>query len=105
MDLLVIRAGDVPIPFDAAGKARPSWRKTIGLYDGDPAYPAQQTGRAGVLLTCICGEESIMRSIHVRSDGTFGHDIDAEGTVSPSINCTHCCGWHVFGRLLSWPQP
>jgi len=32
-----------------------------------------------------------------------GHDIGADGTVSPSIVCPYTpCAWHVWGKLEDW---
>lgn len=55
----------------------------------------------------VCGESATLRGAHVRRDGTYGHDIAADGTVHPSIVCPFPpCTWHVWGRLLEWtPLP
>lgn len=98
----MIRDGDVQIPHDPSGEAQPSWHLYYGRR-GDPAYPDDP--RWGISLVCACGKRAILRSMEVRTDGTFGHDIDQDGTVSPSIHCTHCCGWHVWGRLVGWTGP
>jgi hypothetical protein len=32
-----------------------------------------------------------------------GHDIAADGTVTPSIVCPYApCSWHVWAKLLDW---
>lgn len=52
------------------------------------------------------------QTVHARCGGRCGklftlcdHTIDAEGFVNPSVVCpTGDCGWHVFLRLMNWPE-
>lgn len=38
-------------------------------------------------------------------DCHLGHDIAADGSVSPSMVCgVKGCAWHEFGRLLDWDR-
>jgi hypothetical protein len=95
----MIRPGDTQIPYDNNERKPGSWRYHRPLR-GPPEYP--EDSRRGVTIVCACGREAVLRSMDKRADGTFGHAIDPDGTVSPSIVCPHQCGWHVMGRLLSW---
>ncbi len=60
-----------------------------------------------VSISCgLCGKKAILRDppdTKPRGDGTHGHDIAADGLVTPSIVCPYKpCSWHVWGRLLGW---
>lgn len=59
-----------------------------------------------VSIKCpICRATSSLRdadSEPLRADGTRGHDIAADGAVSPSILCPTAGCWHIFGRLDDW---
>lgn len=62
----------------------PAWLPTVGQ-DQTPRKP---------LLKCKCGVVS----------GIGLHHVAADGTVMNSIHCTHCCGWHVYVKLLNYDQ-
>lgn len=64
--------------------------------------PVWSTDRWSAIICCQkCGQES----------GLSYHTIDANGAVSPSVNCptrfgnTECpaCGFHVQATLAGWP--
>jgi hypothetical protein len=64
-------------------------------HDGTGPGPAWTTDSDGMVYL-RCGQcRRIMGS-------PLNHSIDPDGTVNASIVCVEC-GWHVFGRLLSWP--
>lgn len=89
---------------------RGSWWVTYSrlCLDGDEDAP--DLSRPWVSIKCQdCGADGMLRSApgHPRSDGTRGHEITPDGTVSPSIVCPNPeCHWHVWGRLDRWePLP
>ncbi len=85
------------IPNDQELNLLPSWKRGV---------------KGHIVVRCgneACGQKSILRdpdNAPVRKDGTHGHVIGGEGTVTPSILCPHCGdGWHVWGKLLGWAKP
>lgn len=83
----------IDIPHDEGLAQMPSWSKSIG-------WVSVRCGNTA------CGRRATLRdapNAKVRKDGTKGHDIADDGTVTPSIVCPYCGeGWHVWGRLLDW---
>ena len=60
--------------------------------------PSSTPGAVVVCPECGC-------AMSIGGGVTFGsvHDIDVDGTVSPSVVCYNC-SWHVFVRLVGWPS-
>jgi hypothetical protein len=73
-------------------QSQPAW----DLSHDPELVAAHGQGRDSVLvLRCDCGK--IIRML--------GHEIAADGTVSPSVwHDVPGCGWHVFARLEGWEQ-
>lgn len=83
----------VVLTHDPTGDANGSWWRASGY----------------VFIRCaLCDTSAILRDAPTdppRADGTRGHDIAADGTVTPSIVCPghrQGCTWHVWGRLDGW---
>jgi hypothetical protein len=55
-----------------------------------------------VVLRCPNGHEGTLRHLQART----GHEIAADGKVSPSAVCPEDeCDFHEFVRLTGWRQP
>ena len=58
-------------------------------------FPVTAEGRLTARVACPeCGQVA-----------TLDHDILADGTVTPSLDCPVACGLHEDGRLLDWVAP
>jgi len=75
------------------GAPRGSWWK-LDETDRNPEVVSIKCPLCGHCATLRRGEGSVYQ----------GHEIAADGTVSPSIVCPHTpnCSWHVWGRLDGW---
>lgn len=58
-------------------------------------FPVTSEGRLTARVACPdCGQVA-----------TLDHDILADGTITPSLDCPVGCGFHEQGRLLEWVPP
>lgn len=102
------------LPFTRAKRfdAKPgTWfLSPVGLVDGK-VFGTKDACMVNIICPS-CGKSATLRNPLVdsdgsewplRADGTRGHDIAEDGTVTPSVVCPHApCTWHVFVRLGDW---
>lgn len=97
--LTLISKAPLPIPADRRGY----WWFSPASTPDAPLSPQN----AFLSVGCPqCGASSRLRdpmSVPPRDDGTYGHHIDGDGVVSPSVVCPRLgCGWHVWAKLDGW---
>lgn len=69
-----------------------------------PKADLTKPGRLGWQATFHPGGWSVdLRCPSGHIGGLGGHEIAADGKVTPSVICPHeGCGWHVSVRLMGW---